>query len=127
MKSTSTEGQFLVQNTTASFTRISLVDFISLTDIAKNIIPKTISRVRAGLIYASEDEVLKMALFDISVNQWREQNKTTKQGNMSDHQSAEQLIILSNMESINPELTRQSISQSERLLNLNNNAIHQMS
>jgi hypothetical protein len=68
-----------------------------------------------------------MALFDISVNQWREQNKTTKQGNMSDHQSAEQLIILSNMESINPELTRQSISQSERLLNLNNNAIHQMS
>jgi hypothetical protein len=66
-----------------------------------------------------------MALFGITAKQWRDQNQT-RQGNMRDHASVEQLIILSNMESINAELIRQGISQSERLLALNNTAIHQM-
>ena len=93
--------------------------------IAENIIPQTISKLQAGLIYASEADVLNMALFGITAKQWREQNNT-KQGNMRDHASVEQLIILSNMESINAELIRQSISQGVRLLALNNTAIHQM-
>ena len=93
--------------------------------IAENIIPQTISKLQAGFIYASEADVLNMALFGITAKQWREQNNT-KHGNMRDHASVEQLIILSNMESINAELIRQSISQGERLLALNNTAIHQM-
>jgi hypothetical protein len=56
----------------------------------------------------------------------RTKQHKARQGNMRDHASVEQLIILSNMESINAELIRQSISQSERLLALNNTAIHQM-
>ena len=68
---------------------------------------------------------MNMAFFGITAKQWREQNNT-KHGNMCDYASVEQLIILSNMESINAELIRQSISQGERLLALNNTAIHQM-
>lgn len=105
---------------------LSKINYRIHTDaIAENIIPQTISKVQAGLIYASEADVLNMALFGITAKQWREQNNI-KQGNMRDHASVEQLIILSNMESINAELIRQSISQSERLLALNNTAIHQM-
>ena len=110
-----------------SLTRsLSKINYRIHTDaIAENIIPQTISKIQAGLIYASEADVLNMALFGITAKQWREQNNT-KQVNMRDHASVEQLIILSNMESINAELIRQSISQGERLLALNNTAIHQM-
>ena len=110
-----------------SLTRsLSKINYRIHTDaIAENIIPQTISKIQAGLIYAFEADVLNMALLGITAKQWREQNNT-KQGNMRDHASVEQLIILSNMESINVELIRQSISQGERLLALNNTAIHQM-
>ena len=100
-------------------------DYIHTDAIAENIIPQTVTKLQAGLIYASEADVLNIALFGITAKQWRDQNNT-KQGNMRDHASVEQLIILSNMESINAELIRQSIPQSERLLALNNTAIHQM-
>ena len=100
-------------------------DYIHTDAIAENIIPQTVTKLQAGLIYASEADVLNIALFGITAKQWRDQNNT-KQGNMRDHASVEQLIILSNMESINAELIRQSIPQSERLIALNNTAIHQM-
>lgn len=61
---------------------------INTDDIVENIIPKTISKVQVGLIYASEADVLKMALFGINAKQWREQNNT-KQGNMRDHANVE--------------------------------------
>ena len=93
--------------------------------IAENIIPQTLTKQQAGLIYATEADVLNVALFGMTAKQWREQSKTT-QGNMRDHASVEQLIILSNLESINAELIRQNIPQSARLLALNNTAIHQM-
>ena len=93
--------------------------------IAENIIPQALTKQQAGLVYASEADVLNVALFGLTAKQWRDQNNT-KQGNMRDHASVEQLIILSNMESINAELIRQSIPQSERLFALNNTAIHQM-
>jgi len=100
-------------------------DYIHTDAIAENIIPQTVTKLQAGLIYASEADVLNIALFGITAKQWRDQNNT-KQGNMRDHASVEQLIILSNLESINAELIRQSIPQSERLTALNNTAIHQM-
>jgi hypothetical protein len=61
----------------------------------------------------------------MTAKEWRELNPS-KQGNMRDHASVEQLIILSNLESLNAEMIRQQISQSERLMGLNNTAIQQM-
>ena len=98
---------------------------IHIDAIAENIIPQTISKLQAGLIYASEADVLNMALFGITAKQWREQNNT-KHGNMLERMMSCSTLAWSRMESINTELIRQSISQGERLLALNNTAIHQM-
>jgi hypothetical protein len=81
--------------------------------------------MQAGFVYASEADVLNVALFGMTAKEWRELNPS-KQGNMRDHASVEQLIILSNLESLNAEMIRQQISQSERLMGLNNTAIQQM-
>jgi hypothetical protein len=110
-----------------SLTRsLSKLNYRIHTDaIAANIIPLALTQQQAGLIYASEADVLNMALFGTTAKQWRDKNNT-KQGNMRDHASVEQLIILSNLESINAELIRQGIPQDARLLALNNTAIHQM-
>ena len=105
---------------------LSKLNYRSHTDaITENIIPQALTQQQSVFIYASEADVLNVALFGITAKQWCDQNNT-KQGNMLDHASIEQLIILSNLESINAELIRQSIPQSERLLALNNTAIHQM-
>ena len=105
---------------------LSKINYRIHTDsIADNLIPQAITKSQTGLIYASEADVLNVALFGITAKQWRDQNKT-KQGNIRDHASVEQLIILSNLESINAELIRQSIGQSERLSALNQTAIRQM-
>jgi hypothetical protein len=93
--------------------------------IAENIIPKTISKLQAGLIYTSETDILNIALLGITANQWRKQ-KNAKQGNKRDHTSVEDLIVRSNLESINAELIPQSISHSEHLIALDNTAIYQI-
>ncbi|MCX7086650.1 MAG: hypothetical protein NTV00_01215 [Methylococcales bacterium] len=66
-----------------------------------------------------------MALFGFTAKQWREQN-AEKEGNIRDHAAVEQLIVLSNLESINAEFIRQGLSQSDRLVALNATAINQM-
>lgn len=105
---------------------LSKINYRIHTDaIAQNIIPQTITKTQAGLIYASEADVLNVALFGITAKQWRDQNKS-KQGNMRDHAAVEQLIVLSNLESINAELIRQGLAQPDRISALNQTAIHQM-
>lgn len=123
LKDEEIQAKSLEWNLTRSLSKINYR--IHTDAIAENIIPLAITKSQIGLIYASEADVLNVALFGITAKQWRDQNSTT-QGNMRDHASVEQLIILSNLESINAELIRQSIPQSERLLALNNTAIHQM-
>jgi hypothetical protein len=123
LKDDEIQAKSLEWNLTRSLSKINYR--IHTDAIAENIIPQTITKTQAGLLYASEADVLNTALFGITAKQWRDQNSTT-QGNMRDHASVEQLIILSNLESINAELIRQNIPQSERLLALNNTAIHQM-
>jgi hypothetical protein len=123
LKIEESQAKSLEWNLTRSLSKINYR--IHTDAIAENIIPQAVTSQQAGLIYASEADVLNMALFGITAKQWREQNQT-KHGNMRDHASVEQLIILSNLESINAELIRQSIPQAERLLALNNTAIHQM-
>jgi KilA-N domain len=93
--------------------------------IKENIIPKVLDKTQINFVYANEADMLNMALFGITAKQWRDANSETK-GNIRDEASIEQLVVLSNMESINSVLIHQGLSQSERLLQLNQVAITQM-
>jgi len=94
--------------------------------IKENLIPHKITKVQAGIVYASEADLLNVALFGITAKEWRDSNPD-KKGNIRDYATLEQLVVLSNMESINALLIRQGISQSDRLIELNKVAITQMS
>lgn len=78
------------------------------------------------VIYASEADVLNMALFGMTAKQWCDNNPDRK-GNIRDYASVTELICLSNMENINAVLIEDGLSQKERLIKLNKIAIHQMS
>lgn len=85
---------------------LSKINYRIHTDaIAQNIIPQVVTKAQAGLIYATEADVLNVALFGMVAKQWREQNKG-KDGNIRDYATVEQLVVLSNLESINAELIR---------------------
>lgn len=99
--------------------------FIHTDSIKENLIPLEISKTQASLIYASEADLLNVALFGITANEWREKNPTLK-GNIRDYSTLEQLVVLSNLESINALLIKQKITQKERLIQLNKVAITQM-
>ena len=93
--------------------------------IKENLIPKEVSKHQAALIYADEADLLNMALFSLTAKQWREGNPA-KSGNIRDYAELEQLVVLSNLESINALLIKQGLPQSERLIQLNKTAIAQM-
>ena len=76
-------------------------------------------------MYATEADVLNMALFGKTAKEWREQNPTTK-GNIRDEATIEQLVVLSNLESLNAVFIKQEIPQNERLIKLNEIAISQI-
>ncbi len=93
--------------------------------IKENLIPEKLSKNQILFIYANEADVLNMALFGKTAKQWRDENLDEK-GNIRDFASIEQLVVLSNMESINAMLIQQGISQTDRLQQLNQLAITQM-
>ncbi len=93
--------------------------------IKENLIPKEVTKQQAAFVYANEADLLNVALFGTTAKTWRD-NKPDQKGNMRDDASLEQLVVLSNMESINALLIGQGLSQSERLLQLNKIAITQM-
>ena len=93
--------------------------------IKENLVPVQLSTQVASKTYATEADLLNVALFGITAKQWRDQHQDEK-GNIRDHAAIEQLVVLSNLESINAELIRQGISQPERLRALNATAIAQM-
>ncbi|MCC5933659.1 MAG: KilA-N domain-containing protein [Balneolales bacterium] len=96
------------------------------TDAIKhNLIPKVLSPAQVSLVYASEADVLNMALFGKTARQWREENPD-KKGNLRDYASMNELICLANMENLNAVFIQEQIPQEERLLKLNQIAIHQM-
>lgn len=80
---------------------------------------------KINFVYADEADLLNMALFGITAKQWRDANPKS-QGNIRDAASIEQLVVLSNLESINAVLIRQGLAQAERLAQLNSVAITQM-
>lgn len=93
--------------------------------IKENLIPPTVTKEQASFIYASEADLLNVALFGKTAAEWRKENPESK-GNIRDTATLEQLVVLSNMESINALLIRQGLSQRDRLLQLNSVAITQM-
>ncbi len=93
--------------------------------IKENLIPKMLNKQQTNYIYASEADVLNMALFGKTAAQWRAENHA-KKGNIRDEANVYQLVCLANLESMNAELIRQEISQKERLKQLNLVAIAQM-
>lgn len=105
---------------------LAKVNYHIHTDAIKdNLIPKVITNKQTAYVYANEADLLNVALFGITAQEWRDANPD-KSGNIRDEATLEQLVVLSNMESINALLIRQGLSQAERLLQLNKVAITQM-
>ena len=105
---------------------LAKVNYHIHTDAIKdNLIPEKLNKKQISFIYANEADVLNLALFGKTAKQWREENPNEK-GNVRDFANIEQLVVLSNMESINAMLIQQNIPQSERLQQLNQLAITQM-
>jgi len=105
---------------------ISKINYRIHTDaIKENLIPKEITNQQLSLVYANEADLLNVALFGITAKEWRDTN-SDKTGNVRDYASLEQLVVLSNMESINALLIQQGLSQADRLFQLNKVAIAQM-
>ena len=81
--------------------------------------------MQASFIYANEADVLNVALFGMTAKQWRDAHPDLK-GNIRDYANINELICLSNMENLNAVFIDQGMSQSERLIKLNQIAIQQM-
>lgn len=106
---------------------LSKLNYRIHTDAIKhNLIPSEITKSQASVIYANEADVLNVAMFGVTAKQWRDANPDLK-GNIRDYASINELICLSNMENLNAVFIEQGIPQSERLMKLNQIAIHQMS
>lgn len=105
---------------------LTKVNYLIHTDAIKEyLIPKSISKKQASVIYASEADVLNVALFGKTAKEWREEYPESK-GNIRDHAHLNELICLSNLENINALLINENMKQSERLIKLNQIAIKQM-
>ena len=105
---------------------LAKVNYRIHTDAIKEIIiPKLLGQKETNLVYANEADLLNMALFGKTAQQWRSENPKSK-GNIRDEASIEQLVVLSNMESINAVLIHNGLSQPDRLIQLNKMAITQI-
>ena len=93
--------------------------------IRENLIPPELTPQQTSLVYASEADVLNMALFGTTAKQWREQH-TDDKGNIRDHANVSQLVCLSNLETLNALFINEGMPQPERLAKLNAIAISQM-
>jgi hypothetical protein len=105
---------------------LAKVNYLIHTDaIKENLIPIELTKQQISFVYANEADLLNMALFGKTAQQWRNENPNTD-GNIRDMATIEQLVVLSNMESINAVLIHQGLTQNERLPQLNKIAITQM-
>ena len=106
---------------------LAKVSYIVHTDAIKNIIVPTLTENQKKFVYATEADVLNVALFGITAKEWRESNsKLADKGNIRDYTDLLHLVILNNLENINAELIKMKIPQNERLIRLNNIARKQM-
>lgn len=98
---------------------------IHLDAIHQNLIPEKVTRSQINIIYANESDVLNVALFGKTHQEWQKANPDLK-GNQRDYATINQLICLSNLENINAVMINDGVSQPERLRKLNEIAIQQM-
>jgi len=105
---------------------LSKLNYRIQTDaIQAHLIPPEVTPAQAAITYATEADLLNVALFGRTAKQWRDANPGLD-GNMRDHATVEQLLVLANLEGMNAELIRMRLSQGERLKRLNEIAIRQM-
>jgi len=93
--------------------------------VQQHLIPSKLTAKQQGIVYASEADLLNVALFGQTAKQWRTAN-SNKKGNIRDHATGEQLLVLSNLENLNAEFIKDGLDQEERLERLNEIAIYQM-
>jgi hypothetical protein len=93
--------------------------------IQTHLIPPELGKALTNIVYADEADVLNMALFGQAAAQWRATNPGQK-GNIRDQANGAQLVCLSNLENLNALFIAQDLPQPERLVRLNQIAIHQM-
>ena len=93
--------------------------------IKQNLIPPELDRKKASIVYANEADVLNVAMFGMTAQEWREANPD-KKGNIRDYATINELICLSNLESLNAVMINEEITQPDRLQKLNRTAIQQM-
>jgi hypothetical protein len=105
---------------------LSKLNYRIHTDAIKAcIIPNAITPAQAAACYATEADMLNVALFNQTAKQWRDANPELD-GNMREYASVEQLLVLANLESLNAEFIHMGLPQTERLRRLNEVAIRQM-
>jgi hypothetical protein len=105
---------------------LTKINYLIHTDtIKENLIPPEVTTAQKDLIYASEADILNVALFGITAEEWRTRYPD-REGNIRDYADVAQLVCLSNLESLNSVLIQDGVSQSERLAKLNAVAIYQM-
>ncbi len=93
--------------------------------IKENLVPKQLNSSQINYLYASEADILNVALFGMTAKQWSKSNPTQK-GNIRDYADVYQLVCLANLESLNAHFINEKISQDQRVENLNKVAIKQM-
>ena len=98
---------------------------IHTSAVSRNLVPDKVTPDQLRYVYASEADILNVALFGMTAKEWRDSNHDL-QGNIRDYASINELICLSNMESINSMMIEEGLPQSERLAKLNEMAIRQM-
>lgn len=105
---------------------LSKVNYKIHTDaIQDHLMPPELTERQKNMIYAQEADMLNVAMFGMTAKEWREQHPDEK-GNIRDQATLDQLLVVSNMESLNAELIRRGMPQPERLVFLNQTAINQM-
>ena len=105
---------------------LSKINYKIHTDAIKNnLIPNKLTSNQISFVYANEADILNVALFGITAKQYRD-NNSKLEGNIRDYARVEQLVVLSNMESMNAELIKNNIPQDKRLQILNDMAISQL-
>ena len=98
---------------------------IHTSAVSRNLIPDRVTSDQLRYVYATEADILNVALFGMTAGEWRKANPEMS-GNIRDNASINELICLSNMESMNSVMIKEGLSQSDRLARLNEMAISQM-
>ena len=105
---------------------LSKLNYRIHTDAIKtHLIPPEVTPAQAAVTYATEADLLNVALFGVTARQWRDANPSLE-GNMREYASVEHLLVLANIEGMNAELIHMGLPQSERLKRLNQISIRQM-